>query len=137
VIAPKVERPTPRQEREAYELATARDGGVCQRCLRGGNATRDHRRNRSQGGLTVASNLQLLCGSGTTGCHGWATTHPADALRDGWAVPGWADPAAWPTRRYFRTEVGTVRAGWALLDDGGGVLEVSEFEARRRMGEVA
>ena len=32
------------------------------------------------------SNLALLCGTGTTGCHGWITAHPDEAYADGWAV---------------------------------------------------
>ncbi len=133
MIGPKVDRPTATDERRAYAIATERDDDTCQRCLRGGAANRDHRKNRSQGGLTVASNLQLLCGSGTTGCHGWAHANPRAALEDGWAVPRWADPHEWPARRWFRTQVGTLRAGWALLDDEGGAHEISADEARRRM----
>jgi hypothetical protein len=62
---------------------------------------RDHRQNRSQGGLTVPSNLQLLCGphGDDEGCHKWATEHPAAAILEGFAVPGWGDPVWWPAWR--------------------------------------
>jgi hypothetical protein len=33
------------------------------------------------------SNIVLICGSGTTGCHGWIETHREDALAVGWIVP--------------------------------------------------
>ena len=119
-----------------WQLVTLRDGNVCVRCRRIGLAvSRDHRKNRSQGGLTVLSNLQLLCGDGTTGCHGWATEHPAEAIAEGWAVPGWptADPAEWPARRWVRIGHGVVRLAWVLYDNEGGVLQVTEEEARERM----
>lgn len=38
----------------------------------------------------------LLCGSGTTGCHGWAHANPARAKRDGLIVPSWATAAFCP-----------------------------------------
>jgi hypothetical protein len=136
MIGPKVDRPSKADETAAYALVTERDGNTCQRCLRGGGVNRDHRLNRSQGGLTAASNLQLLCGSGTTGCHGWATTHPREALHDGWRVPMGQTPADWPARRWFRTDVGTVRVGWALLDDEGGVREIGADVALARMGII-
>lgn len=130
VIGPKVPAPTPAEERRAYDIATERDDFTCQRCLGWcGAPQRDHRKNRSQGGLTLASNLQLL---GLT-CHSWKGENPSKALEDGWAVPAWGDPAAWPARRWVRQENGTVRAAWVLYDDDGGWAEISATEARRRM----
>ncbi len=129
MIGPKVDQPTVADARRAYAIATERDGELCQRCLRYcGPLARDHRQNRMPGN-TVASNLNCL----GLDCHIWKTEHPRAALEDGWAVPRWADPHEWPARRWFRTEVGTLRAGWALLDDLGGVHEISVDEARRRM----
>lgn len=128
MIGPKVDRPTAADERRAYAIASERDEHRCQKCHRG-PAQRDHRKNRSQGGRTVASNLLLLCPT----CHLWKTDHPVEAVQQGWAVPGWADPAEWPTRRYFRTEWGTYQAGWARLTDDGRVIRISDSEARRRM----
>lgn len=133
MIGPKVAKPTKAQEADAYELATLRDSGTCQRCRRAAGTNRDHRKNRSQGGLTVASNLQLLCGTGTTGCHGFVTGHPADAIADGWAVPGWANPAEWPARRWVKSVYG-LRLAWVLLDDEGGVHEIAEHLAHELMG---
>jgi hypothetical protein len=134
VIGPKVAAPTAAEERRAYAVVTERDGELCQKCLRARGDNRDHRLNRSQGGRTEPSNLQLLCGSGTTGCHGLVTHDLAEALRDGWRVPSWGDPREWPARRWLRTEHATLRAAWVLYDDEGGWREVSAAEARRRMG---
>ena len=91
MITPKTEQPTPRERAEAYELATLRDHDMCQRCRRPScqPTARDHRKNRSQGGLTVVENLQLL----GLPCHEWKTEHPAEANEEGWGVPGWAEPA--------------------------------------------
>ena len=131
-------KPSKADEADSYELVTLRDGGVCVKCLRGHTVygvNRDHRKNRSAGGLTVLSNLQLLCGTGTTGCHGWVTEHPTDAVAEGWAVPGWptADPRLWPARRWVRAPHGTRRLAWVTYGDDGGVTEITEEEARERM----
>jgi hypothetical protein len=132
VIGPKEGRPTASEERRAYGIATERDDLTCQMCLRWCGAPQmDHRQNR-QSGNTVASNLQTL----GVACHLEKTEHPAWAVAEGWAVPRYADPREWPARRYFRTPLNTVRKGWALLDDVGGVHEISEDEARKRMEGV-
>ena len=135
MIKPKYDLPpvpTAAQERDAYELVTLRDGNTCQRCRRDcGPVARDHRKNRSQGGMTVLSNLQLL----GLGCHTFKTEHPAEAIAEGFGVPGWptADPAEWPARRWVRTPYGTYRSAWVLYADDGSVTEITEEEARERM----
>jgi hypothetical protein len=63
-----------------------------------------HRKPRQMGGtkserINEVENLLLLCGSGTTGCHGWVESHRAEAYRDGWLVHSWDDPAEIPIRR--------------------------------------
>jgi hypothetical protein len=128
VIGPKIATPTAAEEARTYVLVTERDAGRCQRCHCGGAAQRDHRKNRSQGGRTVASNLHLLCPE----CHLWKTDHPIEAARDGWSVPGWADPAEFPARRWLRTELGTLRQAWVLYDDAGSWREITAAEADRR-----
>lgn len=111
MITPKQPKPSARAEQEAYELVALRDQDLCQRCRRDcGPIARDHRRNRSQQGLTVVENLQCL---GLT-CHDWKTAHPDEANRTGWGVPGWADPAEFPAKRWLLTGVGTLRLGWVL-----------------------
>lgn len=105
MIGPKTPKPTAREEREAYAAVTLRDPW-CNRCGLAG-IERDHRKNRSQGGLTVASNLQGLCPD----CHHWKTNNPAAAVLEGFAVPGWAHPETWPA---WRASVG----GWVIYFDG-------------------
>ena len=137
-ILPKTKRPTAREERDAYELATDRDNDTCQRCLRDcgmGVTSRDHRKGRGVGGLTTVANLQVLGGTGTTGCHGWATTHPKEALEDGWAVPSWADPLVWPARRWYLDNHNALKVRWCLYDNKGGVHWITDEEAARRMND--
>lgn len=50
-----------------------------------------HRIPRGMGGTRWAgihspALLVLLCGDGTTGCHGWIESHRAEALRMGWLM---------------------------------------------------
>lgn len=130
MIGQRVAKPTKAQEADAYELATLRDDETCQRCRRPGRvAQRDHRQNRRRGN-TVPSNLQLLC---AVECHPWKTTHPAEALADGWAVPSWADPAEWPARRWVKSVYG-LRLAWVLYDDEGSWTEIPEHLAHELMG---
>lgn len=115
-IGQKRPKLTPKQEREAYAAATARDSvddvEQCQRCGRFGTCDRDHRRNRDSWNTTVA-NLQLLGKAFMCGCHKWKTENPAEAERLGFAVPRWADPLEWPG---FRHGVGWVRYFDAPVD---------------------
>ena len=105
MIGQKRPKLTPKQEREAYAAATARDNGQCQRCGLFGPTDRDHRQNRTAFNTTPA-NLQLLGGAFGCGCHVWKTENPAEAERLGFTVPRWADPLTWPA---FRSTVGWVR----------------------------
>lgn len=135
-ILPKTPKPTAAEEKRAYDLATERDGGTClfraPECA--GAVQLDHRRNRSQGGLTVLSNLQSLC----VVHHDWKTNHPEEAWAEGWGVPGWADPLIWPARRWFKGDFGIYTLGWVLYRDDGKFLEITDVEAARRMnGTVA
>jgi len=134
MIGPKPQKLTAAEKRraegEAYELATLRDSGTCQRCRKNcGPVARDHRRNRSQGGLTVVANLQCL----GLDCHTWKTDHPEKAIADGWAVPGWVFWEEWPARRWLTTAWGAPRLGWVLYDDIGGWVEITDREAHYRI----
>lgn len=140
MITQRPTKQTAADERKARALVTERDSGVCVKCgrvhpIHGVNW--DHRKNRSQGGRWEASNGQLLCGSGTTGCHGWVTSHPKEALAEGWTVPGWADPRVWPARRWAADSWGIRRAVWVLYDNHGGFTVISDEDAARRMEGVA
>jgi hypothetical protein len=91
----------------------ARSGGRCEAGIDGcyGTATNIHHRQRRAGGNHTAANLMHLCGSGTTGCHGWITEHPALSRAAGWIVSFAGDPASDPVRYRCRSLV------W-LTEDG-------------------
>lgn len=94
-----------------YRRCEIRILGVCL-----GRATNfQHRKNRGQGGAWAPSNGIDVCGSGTTGCHGYIHANPAEAVENGWTVPSWADPVATPALLH------TVHYGhdYVLLDDEG------------------
>jgi hypothetical protein len=63
--------------------------------------------------VNAAANLMLLCGSGTTGCHGWVESHRREAVTWGLLVPRPGLPAVTPV--FYR------KTKWVLLDDDGGV----------------
>lgn len=82
-----------------------RDGDSCLRCgvhisVRGYSL--HHRKGRhALPGLPdphCAENLVTLCGSGTTGCHGWVHAHPEESYEQGWMIRrgGAEDPADVP-----------------------------------------
>ena len=72
----------------------------CERCGRyirdGQRASVHHRLLRSQGGKDSPENCVLLCGSGTTGCHGWVHANPAAAQEQGFIVRSHEDPSRVP-----------------------------------------
>lgn len=122
-VRPK--RPKPRRReaprgdaawwQHATALLWARSGGRCERCnheFTGRGVSRHHRMRRRDGGDRLA-NLLLLCGTGTTGCHGYVTEHPEEAYANGWSIRALAgqDPADVPVRINGRL--------WVLDDHGG------------------
>lgn len=101
---------------QVKRMVDRRDGWRCVRCgasLESVPGSRHHRRPRSHAwaGLHLASNLILLCGSGTTGCHGWVHANPAQAYEEGLLVHSWQYPHDQPIRTRGR--------GWVLLDNEG------------------
>lgn len=91
---------------------------LCERCGRAPGSNIHHRRPRGAGGskdpaTNVPSNLLLLCGSGTTGCHGQIESHRAEAKANGWLLEQWQNPLRTPVRIHDR--------GLVLLDDIGGM----------------
>lgn len=91
------------------DLIGDRDYRRCVRCGVIGAHNRHHRLLRSQGGRDLGSNLISLCGSGTTGCHGWVHANPEQAQRGGWVVRSDMDPHHVPLLCFMR--------GWVLLRD--------------------
>lgn len=80
-------------EKISREVVYARSGGDCEVryprvCL--GRATNWHHR-RAAGRIWTPANGLHVCGSGTTGCHGWITHHPAMAREFGWTVSNYTD----------------------------------------------
>lgn len=111
----------PREVRQALRERSSGDPdyGVCEIC--GKPATNaHHRKNKSQGGKDVLSNLLMLCGSGTTGCHGFITRHPKTASLHGWTVWSYEDPATKPV---------SLSPQRVLLDDEGGVVPSERNES--------
>lgn len=96
--------------------------GCCEICGAAGATNAHHRRNRSQGGHDGLSNLLLLCGSGTTGCHGFVTTEPNIAKRMGWTVRRISEPADVAVWRFDLTRGEQVLV---KLTDDGDILEAA------------
>lgn len=104
--------------REAVDF---RDGGKCRRCgasLYGQMFSRHHRKPRGMGGANRKdadrlSNIVSLCGSGTTGCHGWVESNREAAREEGWLIYSGDDPRHipmrdWRGRLFFLTDDGRV-----------------------------
>lgn len=84
--------------KQTVELVWERDGGSCARCGRslrfedrGYTWSISHRVGRGMGGtrndwVNLPGALNLLCGSGVTGCHGHIETHREEAYAAGWLV---------------------------------------------------
>lgn len=128
--ADEVERPM--TYAEACTIVDARAGGRCERCGRAVLvANHHHRLLRSQGLLDAPSNLVRLCGSGTTGCHGWVHANPADATLAGYIVRSGGEPA--------RVRLEHSRYGEVFLADDGQVYGIhpelrTEAMRRARLG---
>ena len=110
--------------RQAMPQATVRDvkARAQDRCERCGTSdalrwSLHHRKPRGMGGskdpmIHSPANILLLCGSGTSGCHGWVESHREQAYEDGLLVYRNDDPAEIPAN---------LRYGTVWLDDVGGV----------------
>lgn len=75
--------------RDTRDLLAQRSGGACELC--GQAATNAHHRApRGMGGTTrnihTVEWLLHICGSGTTGCHGWIETHRERSYHHGWLM---------------------------------------------------
>ena len=100
-------------------VVAARSGGGCEVGIEGvcqGAATNIHHRlKRSHGGTWAPSNLLALCGSGTTGCHGYIEAHPNYSRQFGyWIFTGDGEPNTVSVYLHAHTV-----PRWVLLDDEG------------------
>lgn len=97
--------------RKAREVVLARAQFCCERCgdalsgEPGVGYSVHHRLPRGMGGsrrhnVTSLANLVALCGSGTTGCHGWVESNREAAYEAGWLVRQAADPALIPVNLF-------------------------------------
>lgn len=113
-----------RLENIGNQRVDARDKGRCCRC---GNDvgewwSRQHRLARGSGGssdpvIASAANKVTLCGSATTGCHGWVELYRLASRPFGWSLLRGDDPLTHPVLWFGR---------WVLLDESGGVTDVSD-----------
>lgn len=118
-------------------LVLERDQDRCVRCgaactgQRGRDWSIQHRIPRGMGGsrredINRAANLLTMCGSGTTGCHGWIETTAQgreEARENGWALSKFCpDPTQYPVT-LLTDDLGTVSA---YLDNDGGVREAPQ-----------
>lgn len=106
----------------------ARDGDACVICGATRELSTQHRVARGMGGsllpwINGPTNLITLCGSGTTGCHGWVEHHPTFSREAGWSVPRSLVPADVPV---------LFPEGWVLLRDDFTVQPITVDEACAR-----
>lgn len=93
-----------------------RDGYRCVRCgkiIVGISHVSVHHRILGNRKDRRPSNLITLCGSGTTGCHGWVHNHPVDAKTRGWIVSRFARRDATPELSVWYEH----ESRWYLLGD--------------------
>lgn len=106
-----------------------RDGWRCVNCgtnIIGKAASLHHRQGRRGKNPHRMSNLVSMCGTGTTGCHGWITVHPAAAYDTGLAVrrTGIQTTEDTPVRTW---------QGWVTLDNEGTTTPVRSSDAEQRV----
>lgn len=108
---------------EVRQAVIARALFRCERC---GDALSSamsihHRRPRGMGGTkrietNYTSNLLALCGTGTSGCHGWIENNRQEAYENGWLVSQRDEPTQVAVKSFLY--------GWVYLDDEGGLRRV-------------
>jgi len=108
-------------DHEVVDLVLERDQHSCVCCgenlqgIRGRDWSLHHRRGRGMGSTrrpetNLPANLVSVCGSGSTGCHGWLTENPALGREQGLVLTQQDDPAGVPAATWY---------GVVLLDNRG------------------
>lgn len=106
-------------EEKARHIVRLRAGGICEAaiphvCL-GTHDTTHHRRKRRYADTRwQASNLLGVCGSGTTGCHGYIEANPVWAMGEGLWLRESDDPHEVSAHMRWANQ-----RSWWLLDDEG------------------
>lgn len=104
---------------KTLDIIRERAAGLCERCYRSPDTNSHHRRPRGLGGsrdpdTDLPANLLRLCGSGTTGCHGWIEHHRTTSIDLGYLIQQGKAPSTVPvllvTHGFY---------GWYLLDNDG------------------
>lgn len=84
------------------DLINERSGGVCEVCEAAPASNLHHRRARGMGGTRAQIHgpewLLHLCGTGTTGCHGYIENHPEISYSKGWKLRRTREPAISPVQ---------------------------------------
>lgn len=101
-------------EATARLLVRSRSAGMCELCAVNPATNWSHRKSRAHAGLWAPSNGLDLCGSGTTGCHGWLTHEPLLAAAGGWQLL--RDPRP-PAEVPVWLDGRLCGPGWWLIDD--------------------
>lgn len=109
-----------------------REDESCFRCRlglkwheRGYGWSAHHRRPKGSGGTSEewvgqAANCLILCGSGTTGCHGWVESHRAKATELGLLVPRLGH------EKSSEVPVCRLDGSWWWLTNWGSAVEIGE-----------
>lgn len=116
---------------KTVEIVRARDSYRCVVCgasihgQRGWDWSIQHRQARQMGGckqpyINAPSNLLLVCGSGTTGCHGRIESDRDWAKDHGWNIPRPLVPIEHPALLW--------PGDWLYLTDNGHRSETSPME---------
>lgn len=97
------------------DLVLERDAWSCLRCRQGITGrpySLHHRKGRIN---NQPSNLITLCGSGSTGCHGYVHAHPWESYEQGWMIRrlGSDDPEMVPIK---------LDGGMVFLTDDGSAI---------------
>lgn len=113
-----------RPSKTTFGIVFDRDRGCCAWCVeeirghRGEGFSLHHRRPAGMGGdrrpeTHAPGNLVLLCGSGTTACHGLVESRRDEASERGFLIPKLAasTPSTWPIEHALHGRV-------FLFDDG-------------------
>jgi hypothetical protein len=124
--------------RRSRPIVHERSGGRCEAKLPGtclGVATNmHHRKAEGQGGLSLPANLLDLCGSGTTGCHGWIEHNRTQSYDWGFLVKSTGDPELIPVWTGGRRQIPILTLHRNSVIDPRGLAALFGMPSR---GEVA